>query len=143
MRLMRASVGISYAVQAVFTVVAGAVVAIVWRRGVSLPARSAVLASATLVAVPLSLIYDMMLGAIAACWLLRVTDRKAMPAWEKTTLTLVYVALLDSRTLGEGLSLPVNTICALILFGLATRRAARELGLSLPLRRSLGAAPTR
>jgi alpha-1,2-mannosyltransferase len=143
MRLMRASVGISYAVQAVFTVVAGAVVAIVWRRGVSLPARSAVLASATLVAVPLSLIYDMMLGAIAACWLLRVTDRKAMPAWEKTTLTLVYVALLDSRTLGEGLSLPVNTICALILFGLATRRAARELGLSLPLRRPLGAAPTR
>jgi hypothetical protein len=53
-----------------------------------------------------------------------------MPAWEKTALAAIYALMLDSRGLAEELHLPVNTICALVLFGLATRRAARELGLS-------------
>jgi alpha-1,2-mannosyltransferase len=132
MRLMGATIATSYVVQAVFTVIAALAVAIVWRRGLSLPVRNAVLASATLVAVPLSLLYDLMLGAVAGCWLLRGAGREAMPAWEKTVLALVYAALFDSRDLSEDLSLPVNTICALILFGLAMRRAARELGLSAP-----------
>ncbi len=142
MRLMGASIAASYAVQGVFTVVAATVVGIVWRRGLSLPVRNAVLASATLLAVPLSLLYDMMIGAVAGCWLLRGAGRQAMPAWEKTALALIYAAMLDSRGLAEELSLPVNTICALVLFGLAVRRAARELGVTSPLRLRV-AAPTR
>jgi len=145
-RLMGGGIGIAYAVQGVFALLAAVVVAIVWRRGLSLPTRSAVLASATLVAIPLSLLYDMMLGAVAGCWLLRGAARQAMPAWEKTALAMIYAAMLDSRGLAEELSLPVNTICALVLFGLATRRAAAELGLSLPSRGAASvpdAAPTR
>jgi alpha-1,2-mannosyltransferase len=147
MRLIGASVATAYVVQAVFTVIAAIAVATVWWRRISLPARAAVLASATLLAVPLALLYDLMLGAVAACWLLRGADREPAPTWEKTALVLIYAAMLDSRALSEGLSLPVNTIAAMILFGLATRRAARELALSAPARRrsSLrsGAAPTR
>jgi hypothetical protein len=143
MRLMGANIPTSYAVQAVFSLVAAGVVAIVWRRGLSLPVRNALLASATLVAVPLALLYDLMIGAIAGCWLLRAASREALPAWEKTALALVYAAMLDSRALAEALSLPVNTIAALVLFGLATRRASRELGLiSAPVRQP-AAAPTR
>jgi alpha-1,2-mannosyltransferase len=130
MRLMGATIATSYIVQAVFTVIAAGVVAIVWQRRLSAPVRNAVLASATLVAVPLSLLYDMMLGVVAGCWLLRGAAHQDMPAWEKTALAMVYAATLDSRGLSEKLSLPINTICALVLFGLATRRAARELGLS-------------
>jgi alpha-1,2-mannosyltransferase len=130
MRLMGATIATSYIVQAVFTVIAALVVAIVWRRGLSLAIRNAVLASATLVAMPLSLLYDMMLGAVAGCWLLRGVNREAMPAWEKTALAAIYALMLDSRGLAEELHLPVNTICALVLFGLATRRAGRELGLN-------------
>lgn len=142
MRLMGASIATSYAVQGIFTVIAAVVVGIVWRRGLSLPVRGAVLASATLVAVPLSLLYDMMIGAVAGCWLLRGASKNAMPAWEKTALALSYAAMLDSRGLAEKLSLPVNTICALVLFGLAARRAARELGITSPARLR-AAAPTR
>jgi alpha-1,2-mannosyltransferase len=130
MRLLGAPIATSYVVQAVFTVIAALVVAVVWQRRLSLQVRNAVLASATLVAVPLALLYDMMLGAVAGCWLLRGAAREAMPAWEKTALAAIYALMLDSRGLAEELSLPVNTICALVLFGLATRRAARELGLS-------------
>ena len=147
MRLLGASIVASYAVQAVFTVIAGAVVALVWRRGLSLPVRNAALASATLLAVPLSLLYDLMIGAIAACWLLRGAGRDPLPAWEKTALALIYAAMLDSRGLAEELSLPVNTICAIVLFGIATRRVARELALTAHSRPwssvRQGAAPTR
>jgi hypothetical protein len=132
MRLLGATIAASYIVQAVFTVIAALVVAITWQRPLSLPVRNAVLASATLVAVPLSLLYDMLLGVVAGCWLLRGAGREAMPAWEKTALAAIYAVMLDSRGLAEELHLPVNTICALVLFGLAARRAARELGLSAP-----------
>ena len=132
MRLLGASIGTAYVVQGVFTAIAAGVVAIVWWRRLSLPVRNAVLASATLLAVPLSLLYDMMLGAVAGCWLLRGATREAMPAWEKTVLALVYAAMLDSRGLAEELSLPVNTLCAVALFVMATRRAARELGVTSP-----------
>ena len=143
MRLLGAGVGLSYVVQGLFTLVAAAVVAIVWRRGLSAPVRNAVLASATLIAVPLALIYDLMIGAVAGCWLLRGAGRDAVPGWEKTLLALIYVAMLDGRALAETLSIPVNTIAALILFGLATRRATRELGVTSPGRRQVAASPTR
>ncbi|HWB48546.1 MAG TPA: glycosyltransferase family 87 protein [Stellaceae bacterium] len=134
MRLMGAGVATAYVVQAIVAVIAAVVVAIVWRRRLPAPVRNAVLASATLVAIPLSLLYDMMLGAVAGCWLLRGASHEPMPAWERTVLAAIYLLMLDSRGLAELLALPVNTICALVLFGLATRRAAQELGLSAALR---------
>ena len=143
MRLMGGGIRVSYAIQAVFSVVAVAVVAIVWRRNVSLPARAAVLASATLVAIPLSLLYDMMIGAVAACWLLRGQDKRVAAPWETTVLALAYAAMLDSRGLAEQLSLPVNTIAALALFALATRRAFGELGWVRLWRTEAAALPTR
>jgi alpha-1,2-mannosyltransferase len=142
-RLIGGSVALAYAVQAVFTVVAVAVVTVVWRRGSSLPVRNAVLASATLVAIPLALLYDLMLGTIAACWLLRGGQKTAMQGWEKTTLAILYAALLDSRGLAEQFSLPVTTMAALGLFGLATHRAWRELGGVRLSRGQPAATPTR
>jgi alpha-1,2-mannosyltransferase len=127
MRLLGASVSASYAVQGGFTLIAAAAVVLAWQRRLSLPVRSAVLASATLVAVPLSLLYDMMLGAVAACWLLRGRERERLPAWETTGLAVIYAAMLDSRGLAEEISLPVNTLAALALFALAARRAWREM----------------
>ncbi|HEV2186697.1 MAG TPA: glycosyltransferase family 87 protein [Stellaceae bacterium] len=141
MRLWGASIAASYAVQAIFSVIAAAVVAIVWYRGASLPTRAAVLASATLVAVPLSLLYDLMLGAVAACWLMRGQGRNAAP-WEKTVLAILYAALIDSRSLADQIALPVNTIAALVLFALATWRAFAELGWVRISREPAGAMPT-
>jgi len=145
MRLMGAGVAASYAVQAAFALIAAVVVAIVWQRRLSLPVRAAVLASATLVAVPLSLLYDMMLGAVAACWLLR--DRDQIGPWEKTALAIAYAAMMGSRGLAEQISLPVNTIAALALFAIAARRAWREMGVTRPSRQPSsmppGAASTR
>jgi len=105
--------------------------------------RNAVLASATLVAIPLALLYDLMLGTIAACWLLRGEQKTAMRGWEKTALAILYAALLDCRGLAEQFSLPVTTMAALGLFALATNRARRELGGVRLSREQPAATPTR
>ena len=57
--------------QAGATVAAAGFVAWVWRRGLPLPIRAASLVSATLVAVPLALFYDLVVAGIASAWLLR------------------------------------------------------------------------
>jgi len=126
-RLAGGSIGFAYAVQAGFTLAATAVVAIVWRRGLSLPTRAAVLASATLIAIPLALLYDLMLATIAACWLLRGPSQSPASGWEKTALAGLFVVLLDGRGLAERWSLPAAPLAALALFAIATHRAWREL----------------
>jgi hypothetical protein len=142
MRLLGAGIPAAYAVQAIFSAIAAALVAIVWYRGASLAARAAVLASATLVAVPLSLLYDLMLGAVAGCWLLRGQGRDTAP-WEKTVLAIIYVGLIDSRALAEQATVPVNTIAALALLALAARRAFGELGWIRLSPEPAAASPTR
>ena len=128
MRLAGAPVAAAYAVQGAAALIAAAAVAIVWRRNLSLPLRAAALAAATLVAAPLSLLYDLMLGAVAACWLIRDMRVRGALAWEKTVLAAMFVAVIDSRSLAEQLHLSVNTLVAAVLFALILRRARRQAG---------------
>jgi alpha-1,2-mannosyltransferase len=126
-RLMGGGIALAYTIQAGFSLAAASVVIVAWRQNVSLPARAAVLASATLVAIPLALVYDLMLATIAACWLLR-TDRKTpLAGWEKLVLAAAYPALLCWRGLIEIAPVPIATICALAMFAIATRHAWLEL----------------
>ena len=133
-RLMGGSVALAYAIQAGFSLIGATVVAVVWRRRLSLPVRAAVLASATLIAVPLALIYDLMLGSIAGCWLLRCREQPndSLPRWERTVLVGLFTMLLSWRALAEIWSLPVGSIIAVVLFAICVHRAWRELvGLAL------------
>jgi hypothetical protein len=52
-----------------------------------LPVRGAALAAATLVAVPVALMYDLMLAAIAILWLVRAGREAGMPPTEKLALS--------------------------------------------------------
>jgi hypothetical protein len=125
-RLVGGGVHLAYAVQAAATVVAASLVWAVWRRDLPLPLRAATLAAATLVAVPLALLYDLMLGAVAVAWLAR--DKAPAPAWEKTVLALLFLALVDARSLAEQFHLPLTALAAVALFALVARRAFAALG---------------
>src|SRR5262249_30263393 len=70
-RLLGASPAAAYALQAIAAALAAGFVAFVWRRKLSLPLRAASLAAATLAAIPVVLLYDLMTAAIAALWLIR------------------------------------------------------------------------
>ena len=113
----------AYAVQAGATVTAGLLVGFLWRGNRSLPIRAATLAAATLVAIPVVLIYDLMLAAIAAAWLIR--DDSRLPAWEKTVLAGLFVLSLDPRSIAEAWHLPIAPLVASAMLALAAVHAFR------------------
>jgi len=125
-RLLGGPVALAYAVQGLASLAAAGLVLIVWRYRLSLPLRAAILASATLVAAPVAIFYDLMLGTIAVCWLVR-DDGQPLSAAEKTFFVAITILLLDVRHLGESCHLPVAATAALGLFVIIARRALREL----------------
>ncbi|MBV8776630.1 MAG: DUF2029 domain-containing protein, partial [Alphaproteobacteria bacterium] len=126
-RLLGGSVALAYALQGVAAVAAGAVVAVAWRRAVPLPTRAAVLAAGALLASPVSLLYDLMLPALAACWLLRGDGTARLTPAEKIVLAGLFVLLLDPRRLAATLHLPVAPLAVVAVFAIAVRRLALEL----------------
>ena len=133
-RFLGAEPPLAYALQAAVSLVAAGFVVIAWGRRLSLPTRAATLAAASLVAAPLALLYDLMLGVIAAAWLVR--DRDAPAAWarQKPALAGLYLLLFVSslvmaadRGLAEGAHAPVFPLAALALLALAGIRAWREM----------------
>jgi hypothetical protein len=121
-RLVGGSIELAYGVQAAASMLAAVAVFVTWRRRVSLPIRAAVLGSATLVAVPLALLYDLMLGAIAGAWLVR-----ADPETHKVPLALLFITLVPARTISEAWHIPLYPMVAIALFALAARLAWREM----------------
>ncbi len=126
-RLLGGSATLAYLVQAPVSLVAALVVALAWRRELSLPIRAAILASATLVAIPLALYYDLMLGAVAAIWLVVAARQSGYFAWEKTGLVALFLVPLLPRQIGAATHVPVAAIGAFVLFALALMHAWREL----------------
>jgi hypothetical protein len=113
----------AYLAQAAATFGAGLLVAFVWRRGLPLPIRAATLAAATLVAVPVALIYDLMLAAVAAAWLVR--DPAGLAGWARVALAALFVLSTTPPGLAEAWRVPAGPIVALALLALI---AARALG---------------
>jgi alpha-1,2-mannosyltransferase len=116
---------VAYMAQAAATLVAGFLVAFVWRRGLPLPLRGAALAAATLVAVPVALIYDLMLAALAAAWLVR--DPAGLAGWERIALAALFVLSMTPPALAEAWRLPAGPIVALTLLTLIAVHALRML----------------
>jgi hypothetical protein len=115
----------AYLAQAAATLGAGLLVALVWRRGLPLPIRGATLAAATLVAVPVALIYDLMLAAVAAAWLVR--DPTGLAGWERVALTALFVLSIIPPGLAEAWHVPTGPIVALALLALIAVRALGTL----------------
>jgi hypothetical protein len=126
MRLMNVPSEIAYAVQGIGSLAAIALVAVVWRCKCSLPIRAASLAAATLVAVPVGLIYDFLLAGIAIAWLVRAGCERGFLAWEKVTLATIFIVPLLSRNVGTATHVPLAQLALIALLGLIARRALRE-----------------
>jgi hypothetical protein len=128
-RLLGVATPVAYVMQAAASLGAAALVVIVWRRSLSLSTRAAVLTAAALVAAPLALLYDLVLGALAACWIVRDAGAPAGRAWERTALAGLYLllALLGHPGVAAAWQLPVFPLAALALLVLAGARAWREM----------------
>jgi hypothetical protein len=116
----------AYRVQAVTILAAAALVAYVWRRGLSLPIRAATLAAATLAALPVALFYDLMLSAIATAWLLRADGRYRLAEWEKIVLAGLFLLTLNPRSFSEILHLPIGPLVTLGFIAFVVAHIVRE-----------------
>jgi alpha-1,2-mannosyltransferase len=126
--LLGGASGTAYAAQAAATVGAGLLVAVVWWRRLTLPIRAATLAAATLMAIPVVLLYDLLLAAVAAAWLIR--DENGLVAWEKLVLAGLFILSLDPRGLAELSHIPIAPLIAMALLVLTAVHASRSAGTS-------------
>ena len=126
LRLIGVPTAPAYAVQGVGAIAAIALVAVVWRYNLSLATRAAALAAATLIAVPVALIYDFLLAGIAMAWLIRAGSKSGFLTWEKTTLATVFIVPLLSRSFGTGTHVPLAQVALIALLALIVRRAWYE-----------------
>ena len=122
-RMLGGSVGLSYGVQAAITLTAMISVAIVWRRNTRLPARAAVLISATMISLPVILFYDLTLAGVAIAWIMRDAASTGYRRWEKSGLVVVICAPLLAVGMAYAMKWPLGLIATVLLFILSVRRA--------------------
>jgi hypothetical protein len=102
--------------------VAIAAVAWLWRRG-GREARSAGLVSATLVAAPFVLMYDLVLASLAAAWLVRAARETGFLAGEKSIIGgVLLLDLLASHPIATAFHVPFGALAGPALLALAVRR---------------------
>jgi len=126
-RLLGGSAMTAYAAQALVMLGAGLLVGIVWWRDLSLPVRAAALAAAAVAAVPVVLLYDLMLVAIAGAWLIRAGRVHGFLAWEKAGLAGLFVLPLFARDVGGTWHVPLGALAPLAMLALVYARARFEM----------------
>lgn len=125
--MLGGSIRLAAVIQTAASLAVAALVAVVWRRALDLPLRAATLIAATLVAIPVALIYDLVLGGMAMAWLVRLARRSGFLPWERLMLTAVFVLPLFSRNLGTLLHWPFTPLAAWLLLAIVLRRVGRAL----------------
>ncbi len=127
LRVIGVDASLAYLLQLGATLAAALVVAYLWRRRLSLPVRAAGLIAATLVAVPVMLLYDLMLALLAMTWLVRAARQTGFLPWEKMTFVVLFFAALVTLSTGRYLHLPLALIGDVALLAVIVMRAVGEI----------------
>lgn len=125
-RSLGGGVSTALAVQAVASTVAAVVVGTVWRRRLSLPVRAMVLCSATLIALPVILDYDLLIASIPMAWMMREALKSGFLPWEKSGLFTVFVLAFLAWPISRAGHVQLGLLISLTLLGLVLARAGRE-----------------
>ncbi len=126
-RLWGASVAVSYAMQAVVSVLAAGAVLWVWLKPGGYPVKAAALAAGTLLVTPYVVDYDLVLLALPIAWLSWDAMHSAFLPWEKSILFFVWLFPLFARVLSMFASLPLTPlVLALLMLAIVRRGAAAE-----------------
>jgi alpha-1,2-mannosyltransferase len=99
-----------------------------WKTDTTPASRAAVLAASTLIAVPYALLYDLMVAAIAASWMIRAAHESGFLPLEKAALITVYILPLFALQASLVLHLPFAPLAGAILVWLCGSRAWQEHG---------------
>lgn len=127
-RLLGVPTAFAYAAQAVAGLAAaGAVAWLFWRRA-PLPLRAAGLLAATMLALPVLLLYDLMLLAVAGAWLLAYARERGLGRGTGAVLLAGYAAPFYCRPIGLGLHLGLAPVAVAAVLLRALRQAGNPSG---------------
>lgn len=121
-RMLGFGIAAAYAVQGLVFVLAATAVIYVWRRPVGLGIKGAALATASLLATPYVLDYDLMLLALSIAWMIADASKTGFLPWEKIGLAAAFLLPLVSRLIGSS-GIPLGPLVMLFLLGLIVHRA--------------------
>jgi hypothetical protein len=117
-RLVGVPPAVAMGLQAVASVVAAGVAGWIWRVADHRAVRAAALLSATMVAVPLVLLYDQLLTFLAIVWLARAGG---FAPWEKTMLAAAFLLPIVGFPLAA-LGVPVAPVAAMVVLGICFQK---------------------
>jgi len=103
--------------------VACAVLILVIRKRPGAAAEGATLATASLLASPFLLDYDLMILAIPLAWIVRAARQSRWLPWEKSALFAVYITPLLSRTIANYVGIPIGPPMIFAMLMIVARRA--------------------
>lgn len=123
-RMWGGAVPLAYAAQATTTVALAIALIWLWRSEAAYPLKAAALAVAAILATPYALDYDLMVLAPALAFLAcDGIGRGALP-YEKSLLSLAWLAPLVTRSVTGATLVPLGTLVMLALMGLILGKAA-------------------
>jgi hypothetical protein len=121
-RLLGFQPGTSYVGQAVVALLMAGLTVVVWRRSRRPALRNASLLAATLLSVPLALVYDQLLLLVAIAWLVRDARETGFMPWEKILLLGCYAASLLIWIVGRAWQIPIGPFISAVVLSLCLRR---------------------
>jgi hypothetical protein len=125
-RMWGGSVALAYAAQGAVTVVLGATLVRLWRTDCDHALKAAALATATMLATPYGLDYDMMVLAPAIAFLAAHGLTQGFAPWEKTALAALWLAPLVARSVAEATLIPLGVPAMVAVYMLILRRGVRR-----------------
>ncbi|HEV2364261.1 MAG TPA: glycosyltransferase family 87 protein [Caulobacteraceae bacterium] len=118
-RLWGGSVAAAYGAQAALTLAGGALLVWLWRGRADQRLKSSALISASLLASPYCMDYDLMLLAPAGAFLVSWMRERGAPPFAAAILTLAFAAPVSTRGVDHAIGAPLGLMATLSMFGLA------------------------
>jgi hypothetical protein len=131
-RMWGASISAAYAIQIALALMLAASLAWLWQSNAAFELKASALASASLLATPYVLDYDLVVLSVAIAFFARHGLRCGFRDYEISVLTGAWIVPLLSRSVAGLTGIPLGLIAVTMLYILAMRRVARDRSV-LPL----------
>ena len=125
-RMWGAGIGVAYSVQIALALMLAASLAGLWHGDAAFELKASALATASLLATPYVLDYDLVALAVAIAFLVRHGLRRGFRDFEISLLAAAWIVPLLSRAVAGSTGMPLGLLVMLALYGFTLRRAVRD-----------------
>lgn len=122
-----ASVPVAYTAQATLGIALAVSIVWLWRSEAAFDLKASALATASLLATPYVLDYDLVVLALSIAFFVRHGLARGFRDWEITLLAAAWIVPLVSRGIAAVTTVPLGLIAMLALYAITLRRAARDI----------------